>query len=398
MRITGELTQPIVDRLAEVISLPINIIDEDGIVVASTDRTRVGSFHQGAIVVMEQHDELHVDESAIKELAGTRMGITMPLVINGEFVGSLGVTGAPDEIEDLAHIVRVAVLSLTEQAHQAQRSQSQRRVHDNWASRLVADRLGDPEGIAEQAKILGIDLDRSCSVILINADPATSFDFSMSERAIIQLIRSYGSLRFNAYVGQGRYLFAVQARDGIDDSWLTRLGEAIYAYLGARPEKFWAGVGKPGIGIQGYRQSFFDAIQSVHIMQRLDMQRRILFYYEHRFFRLLEYIPQYARETFCESYLHRPAIDAQLAETLSVYFDVDCSPIRAAEALHIHRNTLSYRLGRVRELYGLNPHDFRDAVTLQIILYLQEPEKVSAADALTQTMRQRHRQQTAGRT
>ncbi|MDR0350110.1 MAG: helix-turn-helix domain-containing protein, partial [Coriobacteriales bacterium] len=342
MRISGELAQPIVDRLENVISVPINIIDEDGTIVASTERSRVGSFHQGGIIVRQQQDELRVDQSVTQELSGTRAGITMPLTLNGEFIGALGVTGEPGEIEEMAHIVRVAVLSLTEQAYHAQMSQNKSRVHDNWASRLVADRLGDETVIAEQARSFGIDLDRSCSIILIQTRPAAHVDFTFNERAVMQAIRSYGSLQFNAYVGQGRYLFAVQAREGTDDVWLTRLCTTLCGMLEASQEDCWIGVGRPGCGIRGYRRSFFDAMQSVHIMERLKINKRVLFHYEHRFFRLLEYIPQQARETFCDSYLHRPAMDPLIAATLAAYFEADCSPARAAEALHIHRNTLNY--------------------------------------------------------
>jgi carbohydrate diacid regulator len=374
MKITGGLARPIIDRLEEVISVPINIIDEDGIIVASTERFRVGSFHQGASIVRKRQEELRVDRLAAEDLAGTRTGITMPLIFNGEFVGALGVTGDPDEIEDVAHIIRVTVLSLIEQAYHAQKNQNRRRVHDNWATRLVADKLGDPTGIEEQAGSLTISISRPCSIVLIQTKPITHTDFTVNERAAVQIINSYGKLEFNAYVGQGHYLFAVQCRDGTDDARITRIGEALHSHLKASLEECWVGIGKPGTGIAGYRQSFFDALQSVQIMKRLKMQRHILFYYEYRFFRLLEYIPQHARETFCDSHLRRAAMDPQLSATLSTYFDMDCSPLRAAKALHIHRNTLNYRLDRIRELYGLDPHNFRDAVTLQIILYLQGSE------------------------
>jgi carbohydrate diacid regulator len=371
MKITGELAQPIVDNLKEVIGLPISIIDHDGIIVACTNPSRVGSFHQGAIVVLEQQKELVVDEFAARDLQGTREGITMPIVHNGEFVGAIGVTGQPDAIKDIAHIIRVAVLSLAEQASQAQISLNRRRIHDSWASRLCAERLGDVANIAEQAGRLGIDASCSCSAILIKTQPVSYTDFAVHERIAIEVIESYGKLHFNAYVGQGHYLLAVQAREGVDEGWLTPMCLELYRQIESRTKDFWLGVGKPGSDILGYRQSFFDANQSVHIMERLEMKRRILFYYELRFLRLLEYIPEQAREAFCDSYLHKTAMSPTLAHTLAVYFDKDCHPVRAADALYIHRNTLNYRLGRIQELYGLDPRNFSDAVILQIILNLQ---------------------------
>lgn len=46
--------------------------------------------------------------------------------------------------------------------------------------------------------------------------------------------------------------------------------------------------------------------------------------------------------------------DGALIRTLRAYFDNDCSQRRAAEALFIHPKTLSYRLGQISELSGLD--------------------------------------------
>ncbi|HEX6523207.1 MAG TPA: helix-turn-helix domain-containing protein [Streptosporangiaceae bacterium] len=49
--------------------------------------------------------------------------------------------------------------------------------------------------------------------------------------------------------------------------------------------------------------------------------------------------------------------DSSLLLTLERYFDSGCNYDEAAAALSIHRNTLKYRLKRIRELLGRDPHD-----------------------------------------
>lgn len=49
--------------------------------------------------------------------------------------------------------------------------------------------------------------------------------------------------------------------------------------------------------------------------------------------------------------------DSSLLLTLERYFDSGCNYDEAAEALSIHRNTLKYRLKRIRELLCRDPHD-----------------------------------------
>ncbi|MEV6772146.1 helix-turn-helix domain-containing protein [Nocardia sp. NPDC051030] len=53
-----------------------------------------------------------------------------------------------------------------------------------------------------------------------------------------------------------------------------------------------------------------------------------------------------------------------LAETLEVFVDSGFNQLATARLLNIHRNTVTYRLARVHELTGLDPHRPTDAMTL----------------------------------
>ncbi|MGV9413501.1 PucR family transcriptional regulator [Nocardia sp. NPDC003693] len=59
-------------------------------------------------------------------------------------------------------------------------------------------------------------------------------------------------------------------------------------------------------------------------------------------------------------------LDAQpmLADTLEVFVDTGFNQLATARLLNIHRNTVTYRLARVHELTGLDPHRPTDAMTL----------------------------------
>jgi sugar diacid utilization regulator/putative methionine-R-sulfoxide reductase with GAF domain len=60
--------------------------------------------------------------------------------------------------------------------------------------------------------------------------------------------------------------------------------------------------------------------------------------------------------------------DGSLVKTLRAYFDNDCSQRRAAEALYIHPKTLSYRLGQISELSGLDLQLHSDRVRADLAL------------------------------
>jgi DNA-binding PucR family transcriptional regulator len=66
--------------------------------------------------------------------------------------------------------------------------------------------------------------------------------------------------------------------------------------------------------------------------------------------------------------------DGQLTSTIHAYLDHGGSSSEAAEALHIHRTTLYYRLGRVQELAGLDLADGRTRLALHVGLELLRVE------------------------
>jgi purine catabolism regulator len=63
---------------------------------------------------------------------------------------------------------------------------------------------------------------------------------------------------------------------------------------------------------------------------------------------------------------------SELVLTLSVYLRATASPSQAADALHVHRNTLSYRLRRIEELTGRSLASMDDRFELWLGLRAQE--------------------------
>lgn len=60
--------------------------------------------------------------------------------------------------------------------------------------------------------------------------------------------------------------------------------------------------------------------------------------------------------------------DEELVDTVEVFLRNDLNIIRASAQANVHRNTMVYRLEKVKKLLGLDIKKFEDAVTIQIIL------------------------------
>lgn len=69
--------------------------------------------------------------------------------------------------------------------------------------------------------------------------------------------------------------------------------------------------------------------------------------------------------------------DEETLTTLESFFQLDCNVSETAKRLYIHRNTLLYRLDKIKQETGLDVKSFRDAVLMQLGLLLYKLTKKS---------------------
>jgi DNA-binding PucR family transcriptional regulator len=61
-----------------------------------------------------------------------------------------------------------------------------------------------------------------------------------------------------------------------------------------------------------------------------------------------------------------------LLKTLKIYLQSNCSWTSSKEELHIHGNTLSYRLNRIKEILNIDFDDYNDRLKLQLAFEIEE--------------------------
>ncbi|PKL08086.1 MAG: hypothetical protein CVV51_10795 [Spirochaetae bacterium HGW-Spirochaetae-7] len=101
-------------RLGEHIDYNINIMDRDGVIIASRDQSRVGSYHDAARRIVANGATIERVEPNSNLSSGVRPGVNLPIVHRSETIGVVGVTGDPDEVMALAYAVKTSVESMLE--------------------------------------------------------------------------------------------------------------------------------------------------------------------------------------------------------------------------------------------------------------------------------------------
>src|SRR5690625_2769403 len=89
------MAQPIVDQMIKVIDYNVNIMNHEGLIVASGDKSRIHQKHQGALEAIELKRERVIYEPDFEDMVGTNIGVNVPIEIKEDIVGVVGITGDP---------------------------------------------------------------------------------------------------------------------------------------------------------------------------------------------------------------------------------------------------------------------------------------------------------------
>ena len=106
------LLETFADEIIDMISrfLPertVNIMDTSGIIISSTEKYRIGTFHKGAEIAAATGTIVNITEETVENYPGAKKGCNVPLVVNGTIIGVIGIFGNPEEIKTLASFVEL---------------------------------------------------------------------------------------------------------------------------------------------------------------------------------------------------------------------------------------------------------------------------------------------------
>lgn len=68
MKITHKLAQDIVDKTMKILEKNINIMNENGVIIASGDKSRLNQYHEGAAQVIREGKKLEIYSKDINHL------------------------------------------------------------------------------------------------------------------------------------------------------------------------------------------------------------------------------------------------------------------------------------------------------------------------------------------
>ncbi|MBM7557031.1 CdaR family transcriptional regulator [Halanaerobacter jeridensis] len=401
MKITENLASLIVNRTTKLLGKNINIMDENGLIIGSGDKERIDQFHEGAEKVISSGDPLEISHSDAQNLKGVKPGINLPIEFNEQIVGVVGITGAPDKIRDYAELVKITAELMLQQSVLEEEIRLEDRAHDNFIQDLISlDEDDDKEFIKTRAEILGYNMMISRVAVVIGIDNFWEFAYhklnkkeeTVDEGIYIQQLKNQilSEIKDLLYqdqqdmismAGNNNFLviksFHAELKAVDKEEYLFDLAAKIKELLSTKYDlNLTIGIGNYHPGIEGISNSFSEAKQAREIGAKLFGSDDIYHINELEIGKLLEEVSPATKKWFSKITLgtaqNRDDLDETLVETLDIFFANDLNVSQTARKLYIHRNTLLYRLDKVKDKTNLDPRQFSDALRLKLALMIRE--------------------------
>ena len=351
---SNRLFQGVIHQMRDAIDRTIGVIDETSVIIACSELGRIGE----------------VNESITPDV----LNAPSTFVINGYTYKSFGSRPRPEYAvfvagndEAAQKYVQLLAISLSS----IKQYYDEKYDRGNFIKNVILDNIlpGDIYLKARELRFSS-DVSRVCMLIKIT----TKTDISAYD--IVQNLFPDKNKDFVININETDIALVKAIRTGIDSKDLEKLAGSIVDTLSS---EFYThcvvGIGTTVTGIKDLARSFKEAQVALEVGKVFDTERSIVSYDNLGIARLIYQLPTTLCEMFLKEVFKRGSIESLDAETLFTiqrFFENNLNVSETSRKLFVHRNTLVYRLEKIKKLTGLDLREFEDAIVFKVALMVKK--------------------------
>ena len=353
-----QLATQIVETIKSVCDHDINYIDEQGRIIASTDPARIGEFHDAGFRAARSGQPVVVTDDLPEN--DLKKGYNMPILYHGDVMAVIGITGDPDRVRRYAGLAQRITLLLLREHEIDLRDRSDRRQTEHLILMMIRGERIRPEYRSSVLQLNGFDSAAGlwrCVLVSVRGGEGAVLT-GRTERGIADAFERIGGL--HTFLPPDHFVLITT------DEKLSKGVSHIRALADRFPGSVLVGIGsahKFSAQDRSYEEAALAVRNSqsgdaVHYFDSLDLDL------------LFAGLPAAVSDAFLEKTFSR--LSDSDRRLLAVYYDCGMSLQDTAKQLFLHKNTLQYKLNRIREKSGYDPRSFCDAVLLYLSVRLAQ--------------------------
>jgi carbohydrate diacid regulator len=366
-----ELAEKIVNEVRKLIGEDIIVVNIAGIIIASTDMERVGTFHEGALIVSSQKRKLIITKEDQYKLQGVKAGISFPIFFQNDVIGVIGITGEPEKVNPFGEIIRKMTELLISENHYAEQFDWQSRAIEAFVFDLIQGRVWD-QTFLNRAQLLGIDLSVQRKVAIVELGSIGQPINRDGWYSILDWFSRYPNDVPLRWGNERIVILLANSKKEKKETLQSRLQNFISFTQKQIGSPAFLGIGQT-VSAQDLRVSYRQAERALKIAQKED---RPVFDEDLTLDIVFEEVNSDTKYEFIKRTIGPILSDQELILTMKELFNQNHSLKNTAQAMHIHINTLHYRLKKVEEMTKLRPSNIHELVTIFLALrFLDESTK-----------------------
>ena len=353
---SSRVFQSVIIQMKEITDKVIGVIDADGSVQACSVLSQVGMELEGAPLAISNSGRAYT----------THEGRTFCVLggISAKFDYAVFVEGEDDESQVICRIAAIAF-------NEAKTGYEEKFDKSVFIKNIISDNtlLVD---MFSRAKELHIDVTAPRGVLLIRSPERV--DSAMVE--ILQNLFPDRKKDFIFSVNDTDVVLIKELTTGSDgaelDKYAQQIEDTLTSELFIKPV---IGVGSVSGHLRQLAERYKEAQVAIEVGRVFDDDKMIIHYDNLGIGRIIYKLPR----TLCEMFLNEvfkkspiDALDQETLETINRFFENNLNVSETSRKLFVHRNTLVYRLEKIKKLTGLDLREFDHAIVFKVALMVKK--------------------------
>ncbi len=384
MLLTEKLAYDIVTRAMGIIHHNVNVINSQGVIIASGEKKRIGETHEAAVEVIRCGKRITIyNENEARAYSNVAPGINHPIIVSDNVELVIGVSGDPVVIQRYAELAILTAELLIQQEVERRSINWHHRLRDMLFVQFIeSDTPVQGRSALLKLRNSGFSFSLPTIPVIINIE-AIQYRPEILDSIITELSSMENSdvLLLNSR----EILMLFPSEYYQQESFIPNL----HFILDSQLSQYYIGVGVQANSEEHVRDAVHFARSVIEVGRVTVPEKQVFLFKEMASLCLFNELENSYLFNFfldiCKKVLLHDSGDV-LIETLELFLSQNAEISSTAQQLGIHRNTLSYRLQQIKKQTGLDPTKFTDLIQLSVAIYgyrRRHPKQQPWLDALT---------------
>ncbi|WP_461205145.1 CdaR family transcriptional regulator [Clostridium sp. DL1XJH146] len=391
MLLKNEDMQKIVDRVIGIVGKNINIMDKNGIIIASGDLDRLGSYHEAAKLSANSKKTITITNTNMNLFKGCKPGINVPIYHENKVIGVVGITGQAALVEGYGQIVKELVELLIQEEERKTLEIYHKRAINSFIKELINKNAPENLDVLKwRSEYLNFDYSVNRFVIIadisnFNNNLSNNSKRDFTSEIEVQKLKQNILDTINIFLGNNndfainlnndRYIILKSANIDIND-FLIRLNKLLKRKFNLI---FHFSIGEECLDTKDYSKSFKTANKLINLGKKMHPKNLIYDKNQYKLHLFYDSISEESKKdflsTFPQLFNDKPKDNIiNILKTVKIYFENKMSIKETSEKMYIHRNTIIYRFKKLNEIYNIDVSDSYQCMLLYNCIILAELE------------------------